>query len=265
MEAKKIISLYFDGHEIRQRQTDGYINATNMCTAFNKEFFNYKQNKTTKEYLSALESDLGIPRSKLIEIKKGGISQNQGTWVHPQVATHLATWLSPKLAVQVSKWVLRYLSGDITLVQDIVKQHEQVTGNKVMNIDFDYEERSARLQAIKAETAEKLARAENNRIQTLEKVKTIDAHLYTALKSDFINSIMSTNLISNEDKEKNILYNKDLSTLVKEELGTILPNNQLSSLGRAIKKEYVKKYGSAPPTAEKNVAGAIRKVCVYAS
>jgi hypothetical protein len=35
----------------------------------------------------------------------------QGTWVHPQVAIHLAQWLSPKFAVQVTKWVYEWMSG----------------------------------------------------------------------------------------------------------------------------------------------------------
>ena len=38
----------------------------------------------------------------------------QGTWVHPQVATHLAQWLSPKFAVLVSRWVVDWMSGGLT-------------------------------------------------------------------------------------------------------------------------------------------------------
>jgi hypothetical protein len=47
----------------------------------------------------------------LVQIKKGGVKNEQGTWVHPQVAIHLAQWLSPTFAVKVSKWVFNWMSG----------------------------------------------------------------------------------------------------------------------------------------------------------
>jgi hypothetical protein len=39
------------------------------------------------------------------------VPEIQGTWVHPQVAIHLAQWLSPKFAVRVSKWVYDWVSA----------------------------------------------------------------------------------------------------------------------------------------------------------
>jgi hypothetical protein len=35
----------------------------------------------------------------------------QGTWVHPQVAIHLAQWCSAEFAVKVSQWVYDWMSG----------------------------------------------------------------------------------------------------------------------------------------------------------
>ncbi|NHC63072.1 KilA-N domain-containing protein [Paenalcaligenes suwonensis] len=95
---------------VQQRASDGYINATAMCKASGKSFGHYHENSTTKAFLHALESDIGIPISKLIQVLRGG-DITQGTWVHPQVAIHLAQWLSPQFAVQVSKWVLDWMSG----------------------------------------------------------------------------------------------------------------------------------------------------------
>lgn len=90
---------------VDQRTSDGYINATAMCKAADRMFAHYLENKQTKGFLEALESDIGIPISGLVQTVKGGSPQLQGSWVHPQVAINLATWLSPKFAVQVSKWV----------------------------------------------------------------------------------------------------------------------------------------------------------------
>ena len=59
----------------------------------------------------ALSAEVGIPTSELIQSMKGGDIRFQGTWVHPQVAIHLAQWLSPKFAVQVTQWVYDWMSG----------------------------------------------------------------------------------------------------------------------------------------------------------
>lgn len=96
---------------VDQRAEDGYINATAMCHAAGKKIAHYLENVGTQAYLQELSTDIGIPISELVQSVKGGAPQLQGSWVHPQVAIHLAQWLSPKFAVQVSKWVYEWLSG----------------------------------------------------------------------------------------------------------------------------------------------------------
>lgn len=96
---------------IEQRAVDGYINATAMCKAAGKRFNHYYDNDSNKAFIQELSSDTGIPALELVQIIKGGEPHLQGTWVHPQVSTHLAQWLSPKFAVQVSKWVYEWMSG----------------------------------------------------------------------------------------------------------------------------------------------------------
>jgi len=108
------IEHQIDGSVIPQRPRDGYVNATRLCKTAGKLFGTYNQNKQTKDYLEALSSDIGIPISGLVQIIKGGNDKlEQGTWVHPQVAIHLAQWLSPQFAVQVSKWVFDWMSGNV--------------------------------------------------------------------------------------------------------------------------------------------------------
>ncbi len=100
-----------NGSVIDQRSADGYINATALCKAAGKLWSDYRRNNATVEFLQALEADMGIPISTLIHSAKGGDPKLQGTWVHPQVAIHLAQWLSATFAVKVSKWVHDWLSG----------------------------------------------------------------------------------------------------------------------------------------------------------
>lgn len=107
-----LIQRQLEKTEVIQRVTDGYINATGICKASGKEFYDYTRTKSTQEFIEALSADTGIPGSALIQQVKGGIPGMQGTWVHPQVAINLAQWASPKFAVAVSKWVFEWMSGN---------------------------------------------------------------------------------------------------------------------------------------------------------
>ncbi len=139
MEAK-VISQVFNGHHVRQRSSDGYLSATDMCKVFNKLFGNYKQLKQTNEFLTALSIDIGVPAGDLIDIKQGGkITPEQGSWIHPRAAIDLAYWLSPTFAVQVCTWVSRFINGDITLAGEVVARHEEVSNTKILNIEIDHE------------------------------------------------------------------------------------------------------------------------------
>jgi KilA-N domain len=59
-------------------------------------------NRNTLDYLQELSTDTGIPVSELIQVVKGGNSQ-QGTWAAGEVAHHFGMWLSPKYAVFVTR------------------------------------------------------------------------------------------------------------------------------------------------------------------
>lgn len=98
-----------EGQTINQRAVDGYIHATALCRAVGREWNHYHDNNPTQAFLSELSKDLGLPINLLIHS-----SRVTGTWVHPQVAIHLAQWLSPKFAVQVTKWVVEWMQGGIT-------------------------------------------------------------------------------------------------------------------------------------------------------
>lgn len=106
-----LISHKVNETDIPQRASDGFINATDMCKAAGKKISHYYGTDSTKAFIQELSADAGIPASGLLQSVKGGEPHLQGTWVHPQVAIHLAQWLSPKFAVQVSKWVYDWMSG----------------------------------------------------------------------------------------------------------------------------------------------------------
>lgn len=98
---------------IYQRVKDGYVNATAMCKAAGRKFNDYSRLSTTAPFVEELSAVTGIPATELIQSINGGTPQLQGTWVHPQVAIHLAQWLSPKFAVKVTQWVFDWMSGNV--------------------------------------------------------------------------------------------------------------------------------------------------------
>jgi KilA-N domain len=81
------------GGIIYQRPKDGFINATAMCQAAGKQWFDYRRLTVTNAFIEALAAETGIPGSDLAQSMKGGDIRFQGTWVHPQVAINLAQWV----------------------------------------------------------------------------------------------------------------------------------------------------------------------------
>lgn len=105
-----LISHEVQGSIIDQRASDGYINATALCTVAGKRWHNYVRNESTGHFLRALEAKTRIRVMDLIqEVRER--SGTPSTWVHPKVAIHLAQWLSANFAVQVSEWVYDWMSG----------------------------------------------------------------------------------------------------------------------------------------------------------
>ena len=58
-----------------------------------------------------------------MQVIQGGTPELQGTWVHPQVAVHLAQWLSPAFAVKVTLWIIEWKSGRASRLPDHVRRY----------------------------------------------------------------------------------------------------------------------------------------------
>jgi hypothetical protein len=106
-----LIPHEIDNTIIAQRAIDGYVNATAMCSAVGKLYGDYDRLKNTQAFLNELSTDMGIPISELVVVIRGGVRNQQGTWVHPDVAINLGQWCSPRFAVAVSRWVREWSTG----------------------------------------------------------------------------------------------------------------------------------------------------------
>ncbi len=107
------ISLFNEnGVEILIRK-DGYVNATALCKQAGKLFKDYHKTKTTKAFLEELSAVENILLTTLVQVKQGGLPQEQGTWVHELIAINLAQWLSPKYGVLVAKVMQKFHRGEL--------------------------------------------------------------------------------------------------------------------------------------------------------
>ena len=115
-EQKSTNNLVLSGIVIESRQSDKFINATQLCKAGGKYFKDWYKLSTTKELINILEqkSNSDIIPLKVIDKKVGG--NHSGSWIHPDLAVPLAQWISPSFAIQVSRWIRElFITGSVSI------------------------------------------------------------------------------------------------------------------------------------------------------
>mgnify|MGYP001594520581 CR=1 FL=1 len=153
----QLISRTFHATTIEQRVGDGYFNATAMCKAHGKQWSHYWSTATTKTFTNELARSLAIPMDQLIQGITTGPNENRGTWVHPQIAAHLAQWLSPEFAVKVSGWIIdemasrnRLPSMDVPAILEMAASEiRQGYEERDKLIDVAHDERAKRKESEK--------------------------------------------------------------------------------------------------------------------
>lgn len=113
---------------ISRRATDGYVNATAMCKANGKRWYEYIRSTRAKEYVTALDSSKSTaaqPERKfsasVIDTVVGGDDLSlQGTWIHPKLAVDLARWLSPEFAVWMDSFFLDAMENPGKAVESLL-------------------------------------------------------------------------------------------------------------------------------------------------
>ena len=92
-----IISRKIDGMPVEQRRKDGYINASTICSARQRETGVRRETKEwligrqTQKLLESVSLTTGIPQDDLFDIKCGRYG---GTWIHPDLLPELLRWLN---------------------------------------------------------------------------------------------------------------------------------------------------------------------------
>lgn len=107
--------------QVRQSNQTEMFNATDLVNGYNKvrrsmglsqrELKEYWKMESTKEFLEALEYELGLNGCNSTELKITRKGKYGGTYVAPQVFVDIAMWLNPNFKAKVMIWVSDNLLG----------------------------------------------------------------------------------------------------------------------------------------------------------
>jgi len=91
--------------KIRKRRTDGWVCASDICAANDRDWSHYKDTDGAKDHFDRVALFLGIPRDRVVESRPGRPERGGGTWI-PEIAVwHLAQWCNADFAFQVTLWL----------------------------------------------------------------------------------------------------------------------------------------------------------------
>jgi len=119
--------------DVMMMKSNGYINATKLCSTAKKEFYHWSESKNSKNLISALKRSLckqGDPIS--IQITTGN-NLTRGTYVHIDLIIHIASWCSPEYALLVSKIVREYHAKEAIYEKDKLLQKKDDKIDKLTN------------------------------------------------------------------------------------------------------------------------------------
>lgn len=111
--------LSYQDFPIEQREKDSYVNGTAMAKANNVRINEWLRNAKTKSYMQALAIETQKLVADLIEIRRGGDSTNQGTWLHPLLALHFGRWISDPFAIWCDRHIKILIETGETKIGDV--------------------------------------------------------------------------------------------------------------------------------------------------
>lgn len=96
------------------------VNATEMAKPFGKRCNDFLSTKQTNELINSLSAKTGIPATGLVTVNQGG--NNQGTWMHEDLALVFAQWLSPDFYLWCNDRIKELLQYGMTATQPTLEQ-----------------------------------------------------------------------------------------------------------------------------------------------
>lgn len=111
----------YNGSPITFQKGDSVmVNATQMAKPFGKRCNDFLSTKQTNELISSLSAKTGIPATELVTVNQGG--NNQGTWLHEDLALIFAQWLSSDFYLWCNDRIKELLTIGMTAMKPTLEQ-----------------------------------------------------------------------------------------------------------------------------------------------
>lgn len=111
----------YNGSPITFQKGDSVmVNATEMAKPFGKRCNDFLSTKQTNELINSLSAKTGISATGLVTVNQGG--NNQGTWMHEDLALVFAQWLSPDFYLWCNDRIKELLKYGMTATQPTLEQ-----------------------------------------------------------------------------------------------------------------------------------------------
>lgn len=95
-------NLTYNGQIIDQRDSDNFVNMSQMAKIHGKKLNDWTSNQGTKDYVEALALETTFPVNSLLITVTEGFPAVKTTWGHPLVAIAFGQWISPMLLIVLS-------------------------------------------------------------------------------------------------------------------------------------------------------------------
>ncbi|MEQ1070322.1 KilA-N domain-containing protein [Acinetobacter lwoffii] len=124
---KGLITSQYDGQELSFNE-QGWFNATQAASKFNKSVHEWVRLPDTQKYLDALIRKYGkIP---YLKTKRGN---NGGTWLHPKLAVRFAQWLDIDFALWCDEQIDHLLRGSHPIFDKRRLRHQAAATYKAVS------------------------------------------------------------------------------------------------------------------------------------
>lgn len=149
----KVQIFDYNGNGVTFRKGDSVmVNATEMAKPFGKRPNDFLSAKSTQELIGSLSAKTEISATALVIVNQGG--NNQGTWLHEDLALIFAQWLSPTFYLWCNDRIKELMQVGFTATPATL---EAMIANPDLVIGM-----ATQLKQLRAENAEKQRKIEED-------------------------------------------------------------------------------------------------------
>lgn len=125
------------------------VNATQMAKKFGKKVIDWTKTQQANDFLQELSEVKKITSADLVQVRRGGEPQAQGTWMHEDVAMEFARWLSPKFAIWCNDRIKELARTGVTTVAatPAARDDDEVIAHAMQVLQRRLEAKQLQLQA----------------------------------------------------------------------------------------------------------------------